>query len=148
MRLLVQRVSKASVRVSGNEISKIKNGFLVFIGITHSDTKEVADYLVKKLVNLRLFEDENDKLNLSLSDVGGELLLVSQFTLYADCSKGNRPSFIKAAGGDFAKEMYDYFVSRCKELKTVVKEGIFGSNMEIDLVNYGPATVIMEKSST
>ena len=91
MRLLVQRVSKASVRVSGNEISKIKNGFLVFIGITHSDTKEVADYLVKKLVNLRLFEDENDKLNLSLSDVGGELLLVSQFTLYADCSKGNRP---------------------------------------------------------
>ena len=146
MKLLVQRVSRASVKIDGKEISKIKNGFLVFIGITHSDTKEIADYLVKKLLGLRLFEDENSKLNLSLKDVRGELLLVSQFTLYADWSKGgNRPSFIKAAGGDLAKELYDYFVGECKKLLPVVKEGVFGSNMEIELINYGPATVIMEK---
>ena len=145
MKLLVQRVSRASIKIDGKGISKIKNGFLVFIGITHSDTEEIADYLVKKLVNLRLFEDENNKLNLSLKDVKGELLLVSQFTLYADCSKGNRPSFIKAAGGDLAKELYDYFVGECKKLLPVVKEGVFGSNMEIELINYGPATVIMEK---
>ena len=145
MKLLVQRVSRASVKIDGKEISKIKNGFLVFIGITHGDTKEIADYLVKKLLGLRLFEDENSKLNLSLKDVRGELLLVSQFTLYADCSKGNRPSFIKAASGDFAKELYNYFVSKCKTVVPVVKEGVFGSNMEIELVNYGPATVIIEK---
>ncbi len=145
MKLLVQRVSRASVKIDGKEISKIKNGFLVFIGITHGDTKEIADYLVKKLLGLRLFEDENSKLNLSLKDVRGELLLVSQFTLYADCSKCNRPSFIKAASGDFAKGLYDYFVSKCKTVVPVVKEGIFGSNMEIELVNYGPATVIIEK---
>ncbi len=145
MKLVIQRVSEASVKVNNEEISKIRKGFLVLIGINNSDTKSNADYLVNKLVNLRLFEDENDKLNLSLKDIEGELLLVSQFTLYADCSHGNRPSFKEAAKADYAKDIYDYFVQQCKNIISVVNEGSFGSYMQVNLTNDGPATIIMEK---
>ena len=145
MKLVIQRVSEASVKVNNEEISKIGKGFLVLIGINNSDTKSNADYLVNKLVNLRLFEDENDKLNLSLKDIEGELLLVSQFTLYADCSHGNRPSFKEAAKADYARNIYNYFVEQCKNIVPVVKEGIFGSYMKVSLTNDGPATIIIEK---
>ena len=145
MRLIIQRVNRASVVVKNNEISKINKGLLVLIGITHSDTKAIADYLAEKLINLRIFEDENQKLNFSLKDINGELLLVSNFTLYADCSKGTRPSFKNAAEAEFAKNLYSYFVTRCKGLVSVVEEGYFGSYMQVNLVNDGPVTVVMEK---
>lgn len=145
MKIVIQRVTDASVTVKGQEISRIGRGYLVLIGIKDSDTKENADYLVKKLINLRIFEDENDKLNLSIKDINGELLLVSQFTLYGDCSRGNRPSFIEAARPEYAKELYDYFVQECKNNIQIVKEGIFGSNMKINLTNDGPVTIIIEK---
>lgn len=145
MKLVIQRVSNASVKVNNEEISKIGKGYLVLIGVNNTDTKSEADYLVNKLVNLRLFEDENEKLNLSLKDIDGELLLASQFTLYADCSHGNRPSFKEAAKASYAKDIYDYFVKQCKNILPTVKEGIFGSNMEISLINDGPVTVIIEK---
>lgn len=145
MKLVIQRVIDANLKVNNEEISKIGKGFLVLIGIKNSDTKEKADYLVNKLVNLRVFEDENDKLNLSLKDINGELLLVSQFTLYGNCSRGNRPSFIEAARPEDAKIIYDYFVQECKKHISIVKEGIFGSNMKINLTNDGPVTIVMEK---
>ena len=145
MKLVVQRVKKASVTVDEKEISKISKGLLVLVGITHNDSKEVADYLVNKLVNLRIFEDENDKLNLSLKDINGELLLVSNFTLYADCSKGTRPSFKNAAGPEFAKNLYNYFIKKCKDFVPKVEEGSFGSYMQVNLVNDGPVTIVMEK---
>ena len=145
MKIVIQRVTDASVTVKGQEISRIGRGYLVLIGIKDSDTKENADYLVKKLINLRIFEDENDKLNLSIKDINGELLLVSQFTLYGDCSRGNRPSFIEAARPEYAKELYDYFIQECKNNIQIVKEGIFGSNMKINLTNDGPVTIIIEK---
>ena len=145
MKIVIQRVTDASVTVNGQEISRIGRGYLVLIGIKDSDTKENADYLVKKLINLRIFDDENDKLNLSIKDINGELLLVSQFTLYGDCSRGNRPSFIEAARPEYAKELYDYFVQECKNNIQIVKEGIFGSNMKINLTNDGPVTIIIEK---
>ena len=145
MKLVIQRVLDANLKVDNKEISKIGKGYVVLIGIKDSDTKENADYLVNKLVNLRIFEDENEKMNLSIKDINGELLLVSQFTLYGDCSRGNRPSFIEAARPEFAKELYDYFVKECKKHIPIVKEGIFGGNMKINLTNDGPATIIMEK---
>ena len=145
MKLVIQRVRKASVTVNNEEISKINRGLLVLVGITHNDKEEIADYLVNKLVNLRIFEDENDKLNLSLKDINGELLLVSNFTLYADCSKGTRPSFKNAAGPEFTKNLYNYFIKKCKDLVLTVKEGSFGSYMQVSLVNDGPVTVILEK---
>ena len=145
MKLVIKRVLDANLKVDNKEISKIGQGYVVLIGIKDSDTKENADYLVNKLVNLRIFEDENEKMNLSIKDINGELLLVSQFTLYGDCSRGNRPSFIEAARPEFAKELYDYFVKECKKHIPVVKEGIFGGNMKINLTNDGPATIIMEK---
>lgn len=145
MKLVIQRVIEANVSVNDEEISKIEKGYLVLIGIKNSDTKANADYLVNKLINLRIFEDENDKLNLSIKDVNGELLLVSQFTLYGDCSRGNRPSFIEAARPEDAQKIYDYFVQECKKHIQIVKEGIFGSNMKINLTNYGPTTIIIEK---
>ena len=145
MKLVIQRVSEASVKVNNEEISKIRKGYLVLIGINNSDTKSNVDYLINKLIKLRLFEDENDKLNLSLKDIEGELLLVSQFTLYADCSHGNRPSFKEAAKADYAKNIYNYFVEQCKSIIPVVKEGIFCSYMQVSLTNDGPATIIIEK---
>lgn len=145
MKFLVQRVKKAKVDIDNETIGKIDKGFLVLIGITHKDTKEIADYLIKKMVNLRVFEDENGKMNLSLKDKGGSLLLVSQFTLYADCSSGNRPSFTMAAKPEFAKELYEYIVSECNKKIDTVETGIFGADMKVELINDGPVTIILEK---
>lgn len=145
MKFLVQRVKSANVKVEDEIVGKIDNGFLVLIGITHTDTKQVADYLIKKLVNLRIFEDDKGKMNLSLKDVNASLLLVSQFTLYADCSAGNRPSFIEAAEPDFANELYEYIISECKKKINIVKTGIFGADMKVSLINDGPVTIILEK---
>ncbi len=145
MKFVVQRVKQAQVDVEGKTVGKIDNGFLVLIGITHTDTKEIADYLIKKLVNLRVFEDDNGKMNLALNDVKGELLLVSQFTLYADCSSGNRPSFTDAAKPDVANELYEYIINECKKKINKVETGIFGAEMKVSLINDGPVTIILEK---
>ena len=145
MKLVVQRVKSAKVEVEGKTVGSINQGFLVLLGVTHTDTKAEADYLVKKLCNLRVFEDENGKMNLGLKDVGGELLIVSQFTLYADCSQGNRPSFINAAKPDAANELYEYFCEKCKEQNIKVEKGIFGADMKVNLLNDGPVTIILEK---
>ena len=145
MKLVIQRVTEANVKINEEEVSRIGKGYLVLIGINQADTKEIADYLIKKLVNLRIFEDENEKLNLSIKDINGELLLASQFTLYGDCSRGNRPSFTEAARQEYEEELYNYFVEECKKEIKVVKEGKFGSYMKINLTNDGPATIIMEK---
>lgn len=144
MRTVVQRVSSASVTVNGNVIGKINKGFLVLLGIKSTDTKQDVDYMVKKVINLRIFRDENDKMNLSLKDVNGELLIVSQFTLYGDASGGNRPSFIEAAKPDIAIPLYEYFISECKKQINVVQTGEFGADMKVELLNDGPVTIIME----
>ncbi len=145
MKLVVQRVKNAQVKVDDKIVGEIKQGFLVLLGVTHSDTKEQADYLVKKLCKLRVFKDENDKMNLGLKDINGELLIVSQFTLYADCSNGNRPSFINAAKPEQAKELYEYFCEQCEQNNIKVAKGIFGADMKVSLLNDGPVTIIMEK---
>lgn len=145
MKIVVQRVKNAQVEVEGNVVGKIKQGFLVLLGVTHTDTRKEADYLVKKLCQLRVFTDENDKMNLGLKDVGGELLIVSQFTLYADCSQGNRPSFMNAAKPEQANELYEYFCSECEKNDIKVEKGIFGADMKISLQNDGPVTIIIEK---
>lgn len=144
MRTIVQRVSSASVTVDGNVIGKINKGFLVLLGIKSTDTKQDVDYMVKKVINLRIFRDENDKMNLSLKDVNGELLIVSQFTLYGDASGGNRPSFIDAAKPDIAIPLYEYFVSECRKKINLVQTGEFGADMKVELLNDGPVTIIME----
>lgn len=146
MKFVVQRVKNAQVDIEGKTVGKIEEGYMVLIGVTHTDTKEIADYLVKKLINLRVFEDENGKMNKSLEDVNGSLLLVSQFTLYADCSSGNRPSFTDAAKTDFANELYEYIVEKCKEQVGIVQTGVFGADMQVNLVNDGPVTIILEKN--
>lgn len=145
MKLVVQRVKNAKVEVEGKTVGEIEKGFLVLLGVTHNDTKETADYLVKKLCNLRVFEDENEKMNLALKDVNGKLLIVSQFTLYADCTGGNRPSFVNAAKPDMANELYEYFCNKCKEKGIEVQKGIFGADMKVSLLNDGPVTIILEK---
>ncbi len=145
MKLVVQRVKNAKVDVEGETVGSIEKGFLVLLGVTHTDTKETADYLVKKLCNLRVFEDENEKMNLSIRDVKGKLLIVSQFTLYADCTGGNRPSFVNAAKPDMANELYEYFCEKCKENGIEVQKGIFGADMKVSLLNDGPVTIILEK---
>lgn len=145
MKLVVQRVSNAKVEVDKKITGQIENGFMVLCGITHDDTKKTADYLAKKLCNLRVFEDENEKMNLSIKDIGGKLLIISQFTLYADCSSGNRPSFINAAKPEFANELYEYFIEKCKQEGIAVEKGIFGAHMEVSLLNNGPVTIILEK---
>ena len=145
MKLVVQRVKKAEVKVDGNIIGKIDKGFLVLIGIKVGDTKEQADYLVKKLCNLRVFSDENDKMNLSIKDVKGKLLIVSQFTLYGDCSQGNRPSFIEAARPEEANPLYEYFCNQCELNNIEVQKGIFVADMKVELINDGPVTIIIEK---
>ena len=145
MKLVVQRVKNAKVDIEGKTVGAIDKGFLVLLGVTHNDTKDTADYLVKKLCNLRVFEDENQKMNLSLKDVNGKLLIVSQFTLYADCSGGNRPSFVNAAKPDVANELYEYFCNKCKENGVEVQKGIFGADMKVSLLNDGPVTIILEK---
>ncbi len=145
MRLVVQRVKKASVEVDKKIVGKIDNGFLVLIGIKKGDTKEQADYLVKRLCNLRIFTDENDKMNLSLKDVNGKLLIVSQFTLYGDCTQGNRPSFIEAERPEEAIPLYEYFCEQCKLNNIEVQKGIFGADMKVELLNDGPVTILLEK---
>lgn len=145
MKLVVQRVKEASVEVDKKIVGQIEQGFLVLIGIKVGDTKEQADYLVRKLCNLRVFTDENDKMNLSLKDVNGKLLVVSQFTLYGDCSDGNRPSFIEAARPDEAIPLYEYFCNECAKNNIEVQKGIFGADMKVKLLNDGPVTIIMEK---
>lgn len=145
MKALIQRVKEASVKVEGKEISKIGQGFLVLVGITHTDTQKEADYLVKKVTNLRVFEDENGKMNLSLKDVNGKLLIVSQFTLYGNCESGNRPSFTDAAKPEIANELYEYFCTKCAETGIEVQKGIFGADMKVSLINDGPVTIIIEK---
>lgn len=145
MKLVIQRVANASVEVEKKVVGKIDRGFLVLIGIKQGDTKEQADYLVRKLCNLRVFTDENDKMNLSLKDVNGELLIVSQFTLYGDCNDGNRPSFIEAARPEEAIPLYEYFCGQCQKNGIEVKKGIFGADMKVNLLNDGPVTIIIEK---
>lgn len=145
MKIVVQRVKNAQVEVEGKTVGKIEQGLLVLLGITHDDTKEQVDYLVKKLCKLRVFTDENGKMNLSLKDVNGELLIVSQFTLYANCTGGNRPSFIESAKPEQANELYEYFCSECEKNNIKVEKGIFGADMQVSLVNDGPVTIILEK---
>lgn len=144
MRFVIQRVTHAEVEVGQNTIGKIGTGFLVLIGISHEDTKETADKMIRKLINMRIFEDENGKTNLSLQDVSGELLLISQFTLYADCRKGNRPSFTKAGTPELAEELYGYIISECRKQVPSVQTGSFGANMKISLLNDGPFTVLLD----
>ena len=144
MRFVIQRVLNSNVTVENNIVGKIDEGFLVLIGITDSDTKEIANAMVKKLINLRVFRDENDKMNLSIKDINGGLLLVSQFTLYADCTHGNRPGFTGAAKPDYANELYEYIVSECKKYDVPVQTGSFGADMNVSLLNQGPVTIILD----
>ena len=145
MKVVIQRVKNASVRVDNKIVGKIEKGFLVLIGIKVGDTKAQADYLVKKVCNLRVFEDENGKMNLSLKDAQGKLLIVSQFTLYGDCSDGNRPSFIEAARPEEAIPLYEYFCDECAKNGIEVQKGVFGADMKVELLNDGPVTIIIEK---
>lgn len=144
MRFVIQVVSKAEVKIEGRVKGSIGRGFLVLAGAGQGDTDEIADKMVKKLLGLRIFPDENGKTNLSLADVGGELLIVSQFTLYADCRKGNRPSFIRAGEPDEANRLYKYVVDKCREQVDTVETGEFGADMQVSLVNEGPFTIILD----
>lgn len=144
MKLVIQRVTEASVTVEGKTTGAIQRGLLVLVGIGQDDTFSDADKYLKKLLGLRIFEDENGKTNLSLKDVNGELLIVSQFTLYAECRKGNRPSFTAAGAPKLACELYDYLIRKAKEEIPVVKTGIFGADMKVSLINDGPFTIILE----
>ena len=146
MKLVIQRVKNASVEVDNKTVGKIDKGFLVLVGITHNDTKENADYLVKKLCGLRVFSDENDKMNLSVKDVGGKILAVSQFTLFGDCRKGKRPAFITAAKPDVAEAYYDKFVKGCEANGLEVQCGVFRTHMMVDLTNDGPVTILLDST--
>ena len=145
MKFVIQRVINSSVKVDNEVVGAIGKGFMVLIGVADGDTKEIADKMIDKMIKLRIFEDSEGKTNLSLNDVGGELLLVSQFTLYADCKKGNRPSFIKAGKPDFANEMYEYIIDKCKAYEGLkVERGKFGADMKVELINDGPFTIILD----
>jgi D-tyrosyl-tRNA(Tyr) deacylase len=145
MKFVIQKVTHASVTVDGTVIGSIGKGYLVFIGVAESDTTEIADKLIKKLLGLRIFEDADGKTNLSLRDVNGSLLLVSQFTLYADCKKGNRPSFIKAGNPALAEELYEYIIAQCQK-EFPVETGSFGADMKVELLNDGPFTIILDSA--
>ena len=145
MRFVVQRVSEAAVTIDGRTAGQIRKGFLVLIGVCDSDTRETADLFVRKLLGLRIFEDAQGKTNLSLKDVGGELLLVSQFTLYANCRKGNRPSFTDAGNPDHAEALYEYIVEECRKAGYSVQTGEFGAEMKVSLVNDGPFTILLDE---
>lgn len=145
MRALVQRVTHASVTVEGDCVGKISEGLLVLLGVAPNDTEKEADFLAKKCANLRIFTDENDKMNLSLLDIGGQMLVVSQFTLYADCSHGRRPAFIGAAAPELANRLYEYFQQSVqKEGVQTVQHGIFGADMKVELLNNGPVTILLD----
>ena len=146
MKLVIQRVSEASVAIDGETKGQIGRGFMVLIGVGQEDTKETADKYIKKMIALRIFEDENGKTSLSLKDVDGQLLLISQFTLYANCKKGNRPSFIEAGAPDQAEALYEYIVEECKKAVPIVETGEFGADMKVSLTNDGPFTVILDES--
>jgi D-tyrosyl-tRNA(Tyr) deacylase len=144
MKAVIQRVSRASVRVDGKTVGQIDNGYLVLLGVASGDTRETADRVVNKLIALRIFEDENGKSNLSIRNVGGGLLIVSQFTLCADTSHGNRPGFSDAADPEWAEALYEYFILKCNEIIQIVEKGVFGAHMEVELVNDGPFTIVLE----
>lgn len=144
MKFVVQRVERASVAVEGKTVGEIGRGFLVLVGVCDSDTFEIADKMLSKMLRLRIFADENDKTNLDLKSVEGELLIISQFTLYADCRKGNRPSFTRAGKPEFAREMYEYILKKCSEEVSCVASGVFGEHMDISLMNSGPFTIVLD----
>ena len=147
MRIVLQRVAHASVTVDEKVIGKIQRGFLLLVGVTHDDAMEDMEYLVRKIVQMRIFEDEEGKLNRSIQDIGGEILSVSQFTLYADTKKGNRPSFSKAAPGDVALEMFEQFNGLLRDTGIPVETGQFGADMKIDLLNDGPVTILLDSKN-
>lgn len=144
MRFVIQRVTEASVTIDGEISGKIGKGYLVLIGVADTDTKEIADKMIRKMIGLRIFEDEQGKTNLSLADVDGGLLLVSQFTLYANCKRGNRPGFIEAGKPDMANEMYEYIIEKCRESVDEVQTGEFGADMKVQLLNDGPFTILLD----
>lgn len=144
MRFVIQRVTEASVTIDGEISGKIGKGYLVLIGVADTDTKEIADKMIRKMIGLRIFEDEQGKTNLSLADVDGGLLLVLQFTLYANCKRGNRPSFIEAGKPDMANEMYEYIIEKCRESVDEVQTGEFGADMKVQLLNDGPFTILLD----
>ncbi len=146
MRFVIQRVTRASVTIEERVAGQIRDGFLVLIGVEDSDTQEIADKMIRKMLGLRIFADEQGKTNLSLADVNGQLLLVSQFTLYADCKKGNRPSFVKAGQPDMAKAMYEYVIGECRKQISVVETGEFGADMKVELLNDGPFTILLDSA--
>ncbi|ERT69653.1 MAG: D-aminoacyl-tRNA deacylase [Cetobacterium somerae] len=144
MRAVIQRVKHASVSVDNQITGEIKQGFLVLLGVTHTDTEKEVDWLAKKITDLRVFNDSEDKMNLGLKDVNGELLIISQFTLYGNCIKGRRPAFIDAAKPDVANELYEKFLKKCKDLGFKTEAGIFGADMKVELLNDGPVTLIID----
>lgn len=146
MRFLIQRVSEASVTVDDRLIGHIDKGFLVFVGISADDNREIADKMIKKLIGLRIFKDENGKINLDMKTVGAQMLIISQFTLYADCRRGNRPSFTDAGSPQMANELYQYIISECRKEIDVVEEGSFGAEMKVSLINDGPFTVLLDSA--
>ena len=146
MRLVVQKVSQSSVKIEGEIVGAIDKGYMVLVGITNGDDELLVEKMVDKLVNLRIFEDENDKLNLSLLDVGGSVLSISQFTLYANCKKGRRPSFIDAAKPDISSPLYDFFNKKLEEKGINVERGVFAAMMEVSLINDGPVTIILDSN--
>lgn len=144
MKIVLQRVLQAKVEVAGETVGEIGKGYLLLLGVSNEDNKDIADKMIEKISRLRIFEDENGKTNLSIDQVDGEVLVVSQFTLYADCRKGNRPSFTNAGSPDKAKELYEYIVERCKELFKKTQHGVFGADMQVSLVNDGPFTLVLD----
>ncbi len=145
MRAVIQRVSNANVKVDGKVTGEIGEGLMILLGVGPNDTEKIADEMVQKICKLRIFTDENDKMNLSVKDIDGEILVVSQFTLYADCNCGNRPSFVNAAPPDMANKLYEYFKEKCSKEVKHVGCGMFGEHMEVSLLNNGPVTIILEK---
>lgn len=146
MKIVIQRVLEAKVNVDGETKGQIGKGYLLFVGVSNGDNKEIADKMIEKISKLRIFEDENGKINLSIDQVSGEVLVVSQFTLYADCKKGNRPSFVNAGSPVFAEEIYEYILKRCKETFKKTQSGVFGADMKVSLVNDGPFTIVMDSN--
>ena len=144
MKIVLQRVLRAKVETAGETVGEIGKGYLLLLGVSNEDNKDTADKMIEKISRLRIFEDENGKTNLSIDRVGGEVLVVSQFTLYADCRKGNRPSFTNAGSPDKANELYEYIIERCKGLFKKTQHGVFGADMQVSLVNHGPFTLVLD----